>query len=1433
MKNKKAKKVLALVMVFILVAAFVPMDWAKTNVSAAGTKYVFDASAESKIAGIDKKAPVENGTYGTDGYFTLTGTVTRGNSDNPISAELAKGAEATEEAPAKQSGELKFTVTGTADVVISATSTGGSNTSEVVLVKDGSQRIKADGAESEVNAVVGTKPATEIKYTGLEAGEYSILVPLETTYNRGVRVIKVEVDVVEVAAVTKDFTFDASAESKIAGIDKKAPVENGTYGTDGYFTLTGTVTRGNSDNPISAELAKGAEATEEAPAKQSGELKFTVTGTADVVISATSTGGSNTSEVVLVKDGSQRIKADGAESEVNAVVGTKPATEIKYTGLEAGEYSILVPLETTYNRGVRIINVVATQTSGGERPDRKAWADVAAPVIGDITASGSTITVPYTMEVGYDGADKVVVTMASADGSVKTATGAKTNGSVEFSGIATSGTYTFSIVAMRENEADKAGAETKTFEFLLPLATPQIGSATSVGNGTIELEWAAVPEATEYEVSYSSDGGNNFGDAKTTTDTKYQVTGLTVGETYTFKVVAKRGSEVSQPGTIVGTATQDAQSKWANATYGNGASPSKDKITGSANDGSVTIESHSGKIVPGSTDGLSFHYTAVPKGTNFTLKAKVTVDSWLLSNGQEGFGMMATDWVGAHDGLCWTNSYMLGASKCEYFVDMETKEVTTNTDSTVSAKITQKLGMLAQEKKGVTLENLSKLEANDTATVQNDFKVSSVPVDFAEGHLYATVDENGKVVAGTMNTIGNAASEVAGTVSDPITEMYLTIQKNNTGYFLTYTDMNGNEYTKKYYEPDALEKVDTDFVYVGFYASRNATATFSDIEFKTILASDDEAAEGRPVEYIAVNTTVQSPTSTGVSEYNLNFTANCDGVVSAVNAAGQTLAEGIEVKANKSVFVAKVELANGKNVFNLVFKPNDGYHPDNDPYKMMESYDEITIEHIVTYKTYGNPGQAIYVAPEANGSGSKDDPMNIYNAVKFVQPGQQIIIKEGTYLLDNTVKVARGVDGTAESPIVMMADPQASSRPVFDFQGLCAGMIFAGNHWYIKGFDVIHSQDAQKGIQVSGNNNTLDQVNAYYNGSTGIQISRYLTTDEFELWPENNLILNCTSYNNADAGCEDADGFAAKLTVGNGNVFDGCMAYYNADDGWDLFAKVQTGSIGAVTVKNCVTFKNGYVKVNSDKSTDRHVDSVYDLDMSGRVIDAGNGNGFKLGGDSMSGYHVLENSVVYDNKAKGIDSNSCPDIQVKGCVTYNNGNPNVAFYTNNAANTDFAMKYTVSYRQGTDVAENVKPRGTQDVTKYDNDTNYLWKWVSSVPSTKANDVVVKGAYDSSDEKLAVNTWFESLDTTQEITRNADGTLNFGPLFKFTDKAPAELRANGFDGSKVTKSATITVYQSVPATGDSSNMWVYAIILIVAAVGVAACVIVTIRKKKNQ
>lgn len=81
--------------------------------------------------------------------------------------------------------------------------------------------------------------------------------------------------------------------------------------------------------------------------------------------------------------------------------------------------------------------------------------------------------------------------------------------------------------------------------------------------------------------------------------------------------------------------------------------------------------------------------------------------------------------------------------------------------------------------------------------------------------------------------------------------------------------------------------------------------------------------------------------------------------------------------------------------------------------------------------------------------------------------------------------------------IYMIADPEAGSRPVFDFGGKCAGMILAGDYWYFQGFDVTGSADAQKGIQVSGNHNILDRIKAYKNGNTGIQISCYLGTDQF------------------------------------------------------------------------------------------------------------------------------------------------------------------------------------------------------------------------------------------------------------------------------------------------------------------------------------------------
>ena len=101
-----------------------------------------------------------------------------------------------------------------------------------------------------------------------------------------------------------------------------------------------------------------------------------------------------------------------------------------------------------------------------------------------------------------------------------------------------------------------------------------------------------------------------------------------------------------------------------------------------------------------------------------------------------------------------------------------------------------------------------------------------------------------------------------------------------------------------------------------------------------------------------------------------------------------------------------------------------------------------------------------------------------------MQAGQTIVITEGTYNLSRTIKVERGINGTADNMIYMVADPEASSRPVFDFGDKCAGMVLAGDYWYFKGFDVTGSADAQKGIQVAGDHNTLDQIETYRNGNT-------------------------------------------------------------------------------------------------------------------------------------------------------------------------------------------------------------------------------------------------------------------------------------------------------------------------------------------------------------
>lgn len=1003
------------------------------------------------------------------------------------------------------------------------------------------------------------------------------------------------------------------------------------------------------------------------------------------------------------------------------------------------------------NNYIYKIEVTTKTIDKGPRAD---WSTVAVPSIASVVANeNGTIGVSTNALVDHHGADYLTVNMYKDGKIISTAksTSIKSLHALAFNPVESS-TYEFEAIISREGEEDKV-SERYSINYSLPLSLPYITIASNLGGGSLNVIWNPTREAEKYNV-YVDDALY-----QTTEDRDITITGLTVGSKATIAVEAVRGSDISERSSVkvdVGAEKRD----WNFTAYGPSTNNSKnDNYYMENKDGSVTVYSVNGKgkIQPTGPDGLSYYYTAIPSDQNFTFRATISINNWTYSNGQDGFGLMVMDHVpsgSTPNQNFWSNLYTAVATKIEYryedFEDGGYKLYTT--DSINGDKYSMKLGIGSISKIGIDQSIIDRTTLGESGLIVGQTGALQSVVQTLECRAGLL----GKK-AGTYNIIGKYTNEVApeGTLDDEylITEMTLEIQKNNTGYFITYYDKNGDVVrTIKNYEPDALEKFDADYVYVGMFASRNANVTFSDITLTTIAKEDDLPAEDRPIEKIIPTVTVTSASSTTTTDYNLVADFNVAGTVDVV-INNKKFLTGVEVDAyerlNTVLDISEVARYDIPNSLRIVFTPD----PDQElpPYTALSTTNPVWFNmDIALYK--GNyHKKTIYVAPEPigmyYGNGSKEYPYDIYTAIKLVVPGQTIVLMEGTYKLETGLRIERGVNGTEENPIRMIADPEAKTRPVIDFLHMGNGITHGGNWWYFSGFDVTNSIDGSKGFQISGNNNVLDQVNAYNNGNTGIQISRYHVVDlTIDQWPANNLVLNCTSYNNADSGYEDADGFAAKLTIGEGNVFDGCVAHHNADDGWDLYAKIATGEIGAVTIRNCVAYENGWL-------------------VDGTV--AGNGNGFKMGGDNLPGQHHLINSIAFNNKAKGIDSNSCPDIIVTNCISYNNGSHNVAFYTNSGNNTDFVANGIISIKDeklqdAALVKESFKPLGNQDVDKYENDSNYYWN--GSECANKSGTVLTTDIF--------VSTEFKG------ITRNADGSINMNGFLELNEKAPANAGTTG-------------------------------------------------------
>lgn len=291
-------------------------------------------------------------------------------------------------------------------------------------------------------------------------------------------------------------------------------------------------------------------------------------------------------------------------------------------------------------------------------------------------------------------------------------------------------------------------------------------------------------------------------------------------------------------------------------------------------------------------------------------------------------------------------------------------------------------------------------------------------------------------------------------------------------------------------------------------------------------------------------------------------------------------------------------------------------------------------------------GPVLYVAPNgADGAaGTESAPTTLTSAIGRISAGGTIYLRGGTYNHSSTVTIPAGNNGTASARTKLSAYP--GERPVLNFSAQSEsssnrGLQVMGSYWHVYGIVVERAGD--NGIYVGGSDNVIERTVTRFNRDTGLQLGRIASSTPKDQWPSDNLIVSAESHDNADSDGEDADGFAAKLTTGTGNVFRHTVAHNNIDDGWDLYTKSDTGAIGPVTIEDSLAYDNGTLSDGSQ---------------------AGNGdrNGYKLGGEDIAVNHIVRRSIAYENGKHGFTYNSNPGtMTVSNNVSVDNTERNFNF----------------------------------------------------------------------------------------------------------------------------------------------------------------------------
>lgn len=424
----------------------------------------------------------------------------------------------------------------------------------------------------------------------------------------------------------------------------------------------------------------------------------------------------------------------------------------------------------------------------------------------------------------------------------------------------------------------------------------------------------------------------------------------------------------------------------------------------------------------------------------------------------------------------------------------------------------------------------------------------------------------------------------------------LRLERTNEGFVSSYAPQGSKEFISLNTSyPQRVQKLDNDKFYVGFFSSRNARMTVLDATLTTSDANLINLNYQAPSEETYLELNSAPIINKNDQQYTFSARTNSDGLL-----ALSSQEPPIAVKAGELINI-KLPLNNSERTISYTFTPN------NPEQKALTGKFDLTDNDLLGSAT-------LYASAHGNaqGKGTKNSPLDVATALKLVKDGGVVYLLEGQYDLTT-------LDSQCSGSPAGLKTLQGSNKVVFH------GLNVAASYLKLIGFNV-----TTKPLNVSGSYNHLSFINAYACDDTGIWIASPKEVGR-ALWASHNLIEDCTSHENQDPGNINADGFAVKMRVGDGNRIVRALSWGNADDGYDLFNKIEDGPNGAVKIEDSVAMFN-------------------------------NNNGFKLGGEGLPVAHSIDGSIAYRNGMDGFTDNFNPGaITVSNNVSIDNQRFNYIF----------------------------------------------------------------------------------------------------------------------------------------------------------------------------